>query len=99
VPGPDSPFTVASLLYGPVPGVELIPYFLGLLAWVGVAIAAVLLSPIRALIRRLRNLRSNPRAEPMSQSPTPGTPPAHSGSEPMTASVPESPDDGSRERV
>jgi hypothetical protein len=79
--------------------VELIPYFLGLLAWVGVAIAAIFLAPIRALIRRLRNLKSNSPPEPMSQSPTLGTPPNHSGSEPLPASVPESPDDGRRDRV
>jgi hypothetical protein len=99
VPVPEPPFVSIALLYGPVPGVELIPYFLGLLAWVGVAIAAIFLAPIRALIRRLRNRRSNPRVESMSQSPTLGTPPTHNGSEPMPASVPESPDDGRRDRV
>jgi hypothetical protein len=86
VPGPDH-FALlpafGALLYGPAPGVELIPYFLGLLAWAGVAVGAVLLSPILALLRRLRRGR--------------GTPPAQTPSEPMTASVPESSDDGSRD--
>ena len=40
--------------YGPVPGVEFLPYFLGLVAWAGLALLAVLLSPFSALLRRLR---------------------------------------------
>jgi hypothetical protein len=52
--------------YGSVPGVELIPYFLALLAWVGMALAAIFLSPFTALIRRLRKTK-NP------QSPSPQT--------------------------
>jgi hypothetical protein len=40
--------------YGPAPGVELIPYFLGLSAWIGMAFLAVLLAPFSALLRRLR---------------------------------------------
>jgi hypothetical protein len=52
------------LAYGPVPGVELIPYFLGLLAWVGLALASIVLSPLSALLRRLRRGRSTPPAEP-----------------------------------
>ena len=50
------------LAYGPAPGLELIPYFLGLLAWAGLAIGAVLLSPITALLRRLRKTREAPDA-------------------------------------
>jgi hypothetical protein len=44
--------------YGPVPGVELIPYFLALLAWVGLAFLSVLLSPITALFRLFRRGKS-----------------------------------------
>ena len=84
MPDPDPVFLTA-VLYGPVPGVELIPYFLGLLAWVGVAVAAILLAPLRALIRRLRKIRSNPPAESLNPS--------------LPASVPESPDDGNRDRT
>ncbi len=40
--------------YGPAPGVELIPYFLGLAAWMGMAFLAVLWAPFSALLRRLR---------------------------------------------
>ena len=50
--------------YGPIPGVELIPYFLALLAWVGLAFASILLSPITALLRRLRRARGSRQAEP-----------------------------------
>jgi hypothetical protein len=102
VPGPDHHFLTA-VLYGPVPGVELIPYFLGLLAWVGVAIAAILLAPIRALIRRLRKIGRNPPSVPIDESTIPvsvhpATPPAGSESEPMPAAMPESSDEGSRDR-
>jgi hypothetical protein len=48
------PLFGALVAYGPAPGVELIPYFLGLVAWAGLAISALLLSPITALIRRIR---------------------------------------------
>jgi hypothetical protein len=51
------------LAYGPGPGVELIPYFLGLVAWAGLAVAAVLLSPITALLRRLRRGREQKNDE------------------------------------
>ena len=39
---------------GPGPGLELIPYFLSLLTWVGLAFGAVLAWPIAALLRRGR---------------------------------------------
>lgn len=48
------PLFGALVAYGPAPGVELIPYFLGLLVWAGLAVSALLLSPITALIRRIR---------------------------------------------
>jgi hypothetical protein len=83
VPGPD-PFGSLTALglfaYGPVPGVELIPYFLGLLAWMGLALGAVLLSPISALLRLFRRKKVAPRTE--------------SASEPKAVSVPESPSEG-----
>jgi len=74
VPGPDSLFVVSflPLAYGPFPGVELIPYFLGILVWAGLAFAAFLFSPITALLRRLRRGRGGPVGEakcaPTSQS-------------------------------
>lgn len=49
--------------YGPAPGVELIPYFLGLAAWVGMAFLAVLLAPFSALLRRLRGNKKAPASE------------------------------------
>ena len=66
MPGPEPFFPLfpsagfgALLAYGPAPGVELIPYFLGLLAWAGLALGAVCLWPITAFLRRLRKGRSN----------------------------------------
>ena len=56
---------LSPLAYGPAPGLEFLPYFLGLLAWAGLALAAVLLSPISALLRRLRKTKSIPQAESM----------------------------------
>jgi uncharacterized membrane protein len=99
VPGPDSllflalpvsiwlpPVVPAGVLaYGPAPGVEFIPYFLGLLAWAGLAVTAIVLAPISALFRRLRRAR--------------GAPPAGPKTEPTTASVPESPAGGSQDRA
>jgi hypothetical protein len=73
---PAAPGFGALLAYGPAPGVELIPYFLGLLAWVGLAISAILLSPITALLRRLRKARApvpeEPTSEPLTAPESPG---------------------------
>lgn len=52
-----APIRGALLAYGPAPGVELIPYFLGLAAWVGLAFVAFLLAPFSALLRWLRGDR------------------------------------------
>jgi hypothetical protein len=65
VPGLDSMLSLPPTLgglwaYGPAPGVELIPYFLGLAAWVGMAFLAVLLAPFSALLRRLRGNKNAP---------------------------------------
>jgi hypothetical protein len=73
------------LAYGPAPGVELIPYFLGLLAWLGAALGAILLSPFVALLRRLRRARGVSQEEP--------------SSEPLTEPMPEAPGEGSPDRV
>lgn len=50
--------------YGPVPGVEFLPYFLGLVAWAGLALLAVLLSPFSALLRRFRRTKKSEPNEP-----------------------------------
>jgi hypothetical protein len=56
--------------YGPAPGVELIPYFLGMAAWMGMALLAVLLAPFSALLRRLRKSKNAPPpAEPKNEGP------------------------------
>jgi len=92
--GPDPLFLLALpdvLAYGPAPGLELIPYFLGLLAWAGLALAAVLLSPISGLLRRLRKASLWRRARTMPQAA------AELNHEPMIASAPESPGEGSRD--
>ncbi len=69
---------------GPGSGLELIPYFLGLLAWAGVALGAVLMWPISMLFRRLRRARGDRKDEVRN--------------EPMTANVPESPGEGSQDK-
>ena len=61
MPAPDA---LGLFAYGPAPGVELIPYFLGLLAWMGLALGAVLLSPLTALLRLFRRLRGAPPVQP-----------------------------------
>jgi hypothetical protein len=71
VPVPDSCFLLAVFAYGPGPGLEFIPYFLGLLAWAGFAFVAVLLSPITALLRRLRRGRGAPPPETPAREPEP----------------------------
>ena len=73
------------LAYGPAPGVELIPYFLGLLAWAGLAFATVLLWPLSALLRRFRRASRAGEAGP--------------NSKPLSASVPESSGQGSHDTV
>ena len=85
VAGAFLPVADGVLAYGPGPPVDLIPYFFALLSWVGLAFLAVLLSPITALLRRLRRAR--------------GTPPQEPKSAPMTASVPESTPESSRDRT
>jgi len=72
------PLFGALLAYGPAPGVELIPYFLALLGWAGLALSAVLLSPIAALIRRLRGIRGATPPAP-TQDPLPPSAPEASG--------------------
>ncbi len=57
-PGPD-----VVLAYGPAPGLEFIPYFLGLLAWAGLAFVAIILAPLSALLRRIRKARCASAAE------------------------------------
>jgi hypothetical protein len=55
--------------YGPAPGVELIPYFLGLAAWIGMAFLAILLAPFTILLRRIRGIKNPPPAEPKNEEP------------------------------
>ena len=68
MPAPDVLSVPAGLFaYGPVPGVELIPYFLALLAWVGLALGALFLAPIKAAVRLIRRPR-------VAQPPVPAEP-------------------------
>ena len=63
MPGLDySHFDV--LAYGPAPGLEFLPYSLGLLAWIWLAILAIVIAPITALIRRLRGTKDHSSQEP-----------------------------------
>jgi hypothetical protein len=75
VSGPDP---LLLLAYGPAPGLELIPYFLGLLAWAGLALTAVVLWPLAALRRRFRRDRGTPQGGPRGE---PLTPPPESPGE------------------
>lgn len=47
-----------TLAYGPFPGIELVPYFFGLVAWAVVALLAIFLAPLKALWRKLRGDRT-----------------------------------------
>jgi hypothetical protein len=49
-----SPCHASLLAYGPMPGMEFIPYFLAMVAWVVLAIFGIFFSPITSLFRRLR---------------------------------------------
>ena len=74
MPGPDPLLLSAvgpAIGYGPAPGMELIPYFLAMLAWAGLAVLGILFSPVRAIVRRIRGRRPEPAPEP----PTPAEPP------------------------
>ena len=89
MPGPEPflfhwlpPVSGGLLAYGPAPGMELIPYFLGLAAWAGLAFVAVLMAPFSALLRRLRRARNAPSPEPKNET--------------RTTSLPGSPGEGSR---
>lgn len=63
----DSSGELVLLAYGAAPGMELIPYFFALLAWLGMALAGILFWPVTALIRRLRGRRP----EAITSSPSP----------------------------
>jgi hypothetical protein len=65
--------TAGVFAYGPVPGVELIPYFLALLTWIGLALGALFLSPITAVVRLLRRARGAP-PEPKGEAGEPAPP-------------------------
>jgi hypothetical protein len=89
MPGPEPflfdslpPVSGGLLAYGPAPGMELIPYFMGLAAWAGLAFLAVLLAPFSALLRRLRSAKNTPPPEPKNET--------------RTTSLPDSPGEGSR---
>jgi len=59
------------LAYGPGPPVDLIPYFLALAAWAGMAFVAILLSPLTALLRRIRRLLGiSPHEQKSAQNPS-----------------------------
>src|SRR5207253_10262071 len=61
------------LAYGPAPGPAFLPYFVSLLPWAGLAILAILVSPIAALVRRLRGTKNSSAQEqsPLLSEPRP----------------------------
>jgi len=62
MPGLDGSFLLAYA--GPGAGLELIPYFMGLVAWSGIAFAAVLCRPVVALIGFLKRSGKRPKGTP-----------------------------------
>jgi len=73
VPGHESTLWNGLLAYlGPGPGVEFIPYFLGLLAWAGMALGAILAWPIAALIGRFRKVTGQPTQPTGNRPESPG---------------------------
>ena len=71
---------VFSLAYGPFPGIELVPYFFGLIAWAILAMLAIFLAPLKALWRRIRgsiappanHSARAPEAPPLAEPPSDG---------------------------
>jgi len=59
----SGPEPIVLFAYGPAPGMELIPYFLALLAWAGMALAAIFLRPLTAFYRYLRGIKPAPPTE------------------------------------
>jgi hypothetical protein len=59
-----TPGVACLFAYGSVPGVELIPYFWALLAWVVMAVGAIFLSPFTSLLRRIRRSRDKSMPNP-----------------------------------
>jgi hypothetical protein len=57
--------------YGPAPGMEFIPQFLQMLAFVGLAFFSILLWPITMLLRRFRGGRQAPEAEAKNETAPP----------------------------
>jgi hypothetical protein len=70
VPGPD-----LLIAYGPAPGMELIPYFLAMLAWAGLAVLSIVAWPFVKAWRRIRGKRAEavemPAAPPAANPPVP----------------------------
>jgi hypothetical protein len=60
---PPAVFADVLAYAGPGTGMELIPYFMGLLAWIGTAFGAVILWPIVAFFRRFRKPKADPQHE------------------------------------
>ena len=58
---------------GPGAGLELVGYFMGLLAWVAVAFGSILLWPLTNLIRRWRG-KAEIKDEPKNETAAPGSP-------------------------
>jgi hypothetical protein len=57
--------------YGPAPGMEFLPQFLAMAAWIGLAFLAILLAPFSALLRRLRRAKNTPALAPPIEEKTP----------------------------
>jgi hypothetical protein len=66
----------ASAYVGPGPGMEMIPYFMSLLAWAGVAMGGVLLWPITSFLNRIRKPRTPLAANAETEQPSTPQPPA-----------------------
>jgi hypothetical protein len=80
----DRDWFAPTFAYGPAPGLEFLPYFLGLIAWAGLALLAILGAPFSALLRRFRK----PKTDTTNLR----------NSDPMPTSAQESPGEGSSNR-
>lgn len=78
---PSSPL----FAYGPVPGVELIPYFLALVGWVILALLGVFFSPLVRLIRRLRGSKAVARPDEKQEAAAEPSTVASGASQPSTS--------------
>lgn len=73
MPDPDFTLAVPLAYVGPGIGLEFIPYLIGLLAWAGLAVGAIILRPVFALLRLFSPRSDGAPATTVLPSDTPGS--------------------------